>query len=244
MDEAPSPDILASICVFDSKCARIIIDEENELVYLPYGASVFRDLVTLLQKLKEMLKAECPHPSPLQTDGIPPTTKAANFIAALSPDTTIEALEAATKWSPQDETELGNLTQDIVKATAEDPTQQARRIRNLKSRISELRAVVEKVEALLSPEVAGILEKQINAVNAAQRAFNLACQQSPSPQPTTSTRQIRRTRRTTYPPRSYLPRRQRPHMVAPPISPHPARWGSSKSPAPQATYLAPGPGRG
>jgi energy-coupling factor transporter ATP-binding protein EcfA2 len=181
VDETISPDIFANICVFDSKCARIIIDEENELVYLPYGASVFHDLVTLLQKLRESLKAECPHPNHPETDDIPPTTEAGKFIAGLSPNTTIEALQAATKWSSQDEKELHDLTQDIAKATAEDPTQHALRVRNLKARISELRAAVQKIEAVLSPEVAEILEKQIYAVNTAQHAFTLACQQSPSP---------------------------------------------------------------
>lgn len=182
VDEATSPDIFANICVFDSKCARIIIDEENELVYLPYGASVFHDLVTLLQKLKESLKAACPHPNYPGTDDISPTTKAGKFIAALSSTTTTEALQAATKWSSEDETELQDLTQDIIKATAEDPTQQARSVRNLKKRISELRAAVQEIETVLSPEVAGILDKQIYDVNTAQRAFTLACQQSPSPQ--------------------------------------------------------------
>jgi len=39
------PNILSNICVFDSKCARVIVDENNETTYLPYGATVFEERI-------------------------------------------------------------------------------------------------------------------------------------------------------------------------------------------------------
>ena len=180
LDDTNTPEILANICVFDSKCARIIIDEDNKVVYLPYGATVFRDLNTLLQKFKATLEAERPQPTVPPTQDIPPTTQAANFLAALNANTTSEALAAATKWTLEDDKKLHDLTQELAKATAEDPRQQAIRSHNLKTRVANLKANVEKIQAALSPKAAATLQRQISKVNTAKRAFAIASQQSPS----------------------------------------------------------------
>jgi len=180
LDDTNTPEILANICVFDSKCARIIIDEDNEVVYLPYGASVFRDLNTLLQKFKATLQAERPQPTAPPTQDIPPTTQAGKFLVGLNANTTAEALADATQWTKEDDKKLQGLTQELAKATAEDPRQQAIRLRNLKTRVSNLKANVEKIQATLSPEAVATLQRQISKVNTAKRAFAIASQQSPS----------------------------------------------------------------
>lgn len=180
VDETNTPEILANICVFDSKCARIIIDEDNEVAYLPYGASVFRDLNTLLQKFKATLQAERPQPTAPPTQDIPPTTQAGKFLVGLNANTTPEALADATQWTKEDDKKLQGLTQELAKATAEDPKQQAVRLRNLKTRVSNLKADVEKIQAALSPEAVSTLQRQISKVNTARRAFAIASQQCPS----------------------------------------------------------------
>jgi len=180
LDDTNTPEILANICVFDSKCARIIIDEDNEVVYLPYGASVFRDLNTLLQKFKATLEAERPQPTAPPTQHIPPTTQAGKFLVGLNANTTSKALADATQWTKEDDKKLHDLTQQLAKATAEDPRQQAIRLRNLKTRVSNLKANVEKIQTALSPEAAATLQRQISKVNSAKRAFAIASQQSPS----------------------------------------------------------------
>jgi energy-coupling factor transporter ATP-binding protein EcfA2 len=180
VDETSAPEILANICVFDSKCARIIIDEDNEVVYLPYGASVFHDLNILLKKFKTVLKSESPQPTLPPTDDIPPTTQAGKFLSDLNADTTPEALAIATKWSPDNNRKLQSLTQEIAKAIAEDPKQQALRLRNLKNRVSNLKTDLEKIQSAVSPEAVATLQKQISAVNNAKRAYAIASQQTPS----------------------------------------------------------------
>jgi len=166
--------------VFDSKCARIIIDEDNEAVYLPYGASVFQELASLLQKFKTILKKEQPQPALSPSEDIPPTTQAGKFLASLNTNTTPEALEQATRWTSKDETTLQELKRDVAKVTAEDPSQQALRLRNLRTRVASLKAALETMEAALSTEAAATIEKKMCEANAAQRAFAIASQQSPS----------------------------------------------------------------
>ena len=97
VDGTEPPDILANICVFDSKCARIIIDDENEVVYLPYGAHVFQGLVELLHEFRDRLNAERPQIELIQHQDVAETTRAGAFLASLTANTSNEALEGATK---------------------------------------------------------------------------------------------------------------------------------------------------
>ena len=177
VDGTNAHEILGNICVFDSKCARIIIDEDNEVVYLPYGASVFHDLGILCKKLKAMLEAERPEVI-LPEHDIQSSTQAGKFIATLNVNTTIEDLNAATKWSQADDKKLQDLTQEIAKATASDPKQQALRVSNLRQRISDLKLGLDSISAALSDESVVALSNKISHVKIAKRAFAIASQQS------------------------------------------------------------------
>ena len=57
-DGINSDEILSSISVFDSRCARVIVDEKNQITYLPYGTQIFSELVSLLNVIKEKLDDE------------------------------------------------------------------------------------------------------------------------------------------------------------------------------------------
>lgn len=57
--DATSPDILSSISVFDSKCARSYITAEHDVAYLPYGLDIVENLANqVLPKLLEALESE------------------------------------------------------------------------------------------------------------------------------------------------------------------------------------------
>ncbi|OHB55077.1 MAG: hypothetical protein A2173_07935, partial [Planctomycetes bacterium RBG_13_44_8b] len=178
VDGTNAHEILGSICVFDSKCARIIIDEDNEVVYLPYGANVFNELTTLCQKFKGALEAERPQAIPITEPDIPFSTKAGKFIAALNASTTIEDLNTATKWSQVDEKKLQDLIIDISKATAEDPKQQAIRVRNIRQRIFDMKTGLESIATALSDESVVTMSNKISQVKTAERAFDIISQQS------------------------------------------------------------------
>jgi energy-coupling factor transporter ATP-binding protein EcfA2 len=171
-------EILGNIYVFDSKCARIIIDEDNKVEYLPYGAGVFRDLATLCQKFKGSLETECPPLTLIDTADIPSATQAGMFLSTLNVKTTIDALNAATKWTPEDDKKLQDLNIEIAKATAEDPKKQALRLRNLRQRIQNLKEGLNNISSALSDESVAALNTKISQVKTAQRAFTLASQQS------------------------------------------------------------------
>jgi energy-coupling factor transporter ATP-binding protein EcfA2 len=74
---------LSSIAVFDSKCARVIIDEKNEFQYKPYGTHVFEDLASLIEKLKSRLNSEKPNPEKPVIQNINPETTGYTFFSNL-----------------------------------------------------------------------------------------------------------------------------------------------------------------
>ena len=111
-EDGQKPDtILSNICVFDSKCARVIVDENNEITYLPYGAHVFERLVALLKDIRSRLEREKPIPKKLEYPDVSPTTRAGNFIAGLSHKTSFEEIKKSVRWIDEDEARLIKLNQ-------------------------------------------------------------------------------------------------------------------------------------
>lgn len=182
-DSQEGPDVLANIAVFDSKCARVIVDENNKVVYLPYGAYVFEDLVALLKELRGKLHDEKPKPEKLKYDDISNTTKAGQFIDQLSYKTSNASIEEFAKWTENDEEKLVQFQRRIAKIQADDPVKQARTIRNRKDRINELKSKIVQIDSILSDTKADSLKESVNNLNAAEEALLIVSQESLANEP-------------------------------------------------------------
>lgn len=177
------PSILSNICVFDSKCARVIVDENNETTYLPYGANVFEEVVSLYKELRQRLEAEKPRPNKLEYADIPAFTKPGKFISDLSHETKDDIIETLSGWTVEDEQKLAKLTKQIAKIGIDTPQKQAQRLRNLKDRIIALSDNIQKIHAAISEEKAEDIKLKITNLVAAQKALIIASQKSLSSEP-------------------------------------------------------------
>ncbi|MCC6697937.1 MAG: hypothetical protein IT365_20090 [Candidatus Hydrogenedentes bacterium] len=54
----PCPNELAGFAVFDSRCARIYVDEKNDVSYVPYGMDIFQKLVELCNRFRGLMVTE------------------------------------------------------------------------------------------------------------------------------------------------------------------------------------------
>lgn len=180
-DDGQSSDILSNICVFDSKCSRITVDDENEVSYVPYGGDVFPKLVQLMKDLRQRLEQEKPTPIPPDTRDIPADTIAAQFLAQLYERSTAEDVDFATKWTPDNQQTLDQITRDVAKADAEDPAKRASSIRNMKDRITEFTTKIKEIDSSLSLEKEEILRRQINELQICRNAFYISSQESFDP---------------------------------------------------------------
>ena len=175
--------VLSNICVFDSKCARVIVDENNEATYLPYGADVFEEMVSLYKDLHQTLDAQKPKPEKLQYADIPDSTKAGKFISDLSHGTRDEDIEKASKWTDDQEEYLAKLKKQITKIEIDPPEKQAQRLRNLKSRITSVSDTIQKIHDTISEERAQNIKQKITNLIAAEKALAIASQKSLSTEP-------------------------------------------------------------
>ncbi|MHC4475012.1 MAG: AAA family ATPase [Planctomycetota bacterium] len=182
-DGKRTSDVLANIAVYDSKCARIIVNEKNQVAHLPYGAHVFEGLVTFVKGIRESLAREMPKPEAPQYEDIPGTTEIGQFIAGLNAKTPVQAIDERAQWTDVDERKLSQLDKQIAKAEAEDPAKQAQRLRSEKGRIEELKTKIGDIDSALSGEKAHALEETIDELNAAEQAVRIVSQESLAGEP-------------------------------------------------------------
>ena len=175
-DGQAADSVLTNIAVFDSKCARIIVDEKNQAQYLPYGADVFESLVQLLYWIRQQLNEEKPKPEALKYDDMPQTTNAGALLATLAYDTDRKKLEDMAQWSDADETRLEELTKQVADLEVNDPVKKARTTRGLKERIIKLRNVVKQNDDSLSDAKFAAAIALVKARDEAKKALDAASQ--------------------------------------------------------------------
>lgn len=105
--DAVTSDLLSSISVFDSKCARSYITAEQDVAYLPYGLDIIENLANqVLPKLSETLESEIKgiDVSKLPFEHLLGDTEAGRIIETLSVKSDADTIAS-----------LGTLTEDDTK---------------------------------------------------------------------------------------------------------------------------------
>lgn len=182
-DGKKGPEVLSNIVVFDSKCARVIVDGNNKITYLPYGSHVFSGLVELLIDFRVKLNNEKPKHEKLQYDDVPYGTEAAEFVEGLSHASSSARIEELTKWTHQDRQKLAKLRKKVSRVEADDPVKLAQYIRDRKERLTQLARIISRIDLILSEENADSLEKLINNLNTAEKALVIVSQESLAQEP-------------------------------------------------------------
>lgn len=158
-DSAP-PDELSSIAVFDGRCARAYLDDEQDVAYLPYGLDIVENLgQRVLPELSQRLIAEI---GAVNTDTTPfadliEDTSVGKLLRSLSATTDPLAVTSLATLSVEETTRLAELDRTLAEqdplAKAKLLRQSAQRIEGLVSRISTAvawiaDAAVEKLRAI------------------------------------------------------------------------------------------------
>ena len=177
-DTAQNNKILTDICVFDDKCALVILDENNEMAYIPYGAHVFSDLVLLMKRIRVKLEAERPKTSKLAFSDIPPGSKTGIFVAQLSAKTSDFSIQSETVWTKENELRLTKLKKMISDTEQIDPTPKIKRIRNMATRIKSLHQQIIGVQSELSLSEEEKLQKMFSCVQVAEAAVRQVSRES------------------------------------------------------------------
>jgi hypothetical protein len=172
-DGVHPPEVLTNVAFFDSKCARIIVDDQCALSYLPYGADVFRRLGDLMNEFKILLQNETPSPTPPQILGITIGTESSEFLTTLSLATSSEAIEATCAWSSTNDVRLKELQYLIEN----DPLQLAAQLETRIQRIGQLEKGLEDAEALVSDSAVLGINNAHDGIIAAERALEIVARE-------------------------------------------------------------------
>ena len=175
--------LLASITVFDSRCARVITDDRNEITYLPYGGDVFQKTAEIVLRIKADIESEITDLAPIQDSAVTAGTPSAVFLESLSETTKDEVIKAATAWTPQDEVEL--LRQEDLARTSDSTkaTQEVTRLNKIKGRINNAIASEEVLIGKCTDLTNEAIEKVLSELSAAQLAHASAVAERQTPEP-------------------------------------------------------------
>lgn len=174
IDGKETDPLLANICVFDHKCARVIVDDNNEMSYLPYGSDVFEKLISLIKLFRNQLENEKPKIQKLEYTDIPLVTSTGKFVNEVTYKTSLKDIEQACKWTEEDEQHLTQLNKQIAEAEAHNPLKQAKRLRNLKLRIDKLIQSIKAVDEILSATEIKNLQLAIENLSTTEKALAVA----------------------------------------------------------------------
>ena len=165
---------LSSIAVFDSKCARVIIDEKNEFQYKPYGTHVFEDLASLIEKLKSRLNSEKPNPEKPVIQNINPETTGYKFFSTLGTgesSTFLPQFKTFTKGEEDNLQKSKEFIEQYKKSNVDN------KITSLKSTIRkyvDLMKELRKLEKVTSTKDITKVNQIIDSLKAAQEAQEIA----------------------------------------------------------------------
>ena len=177
-DGTDSDGRLTTVTFFDSKCARIIVDENNEAVYIPYGCEVFDSLVSLVKYVRSRLQVDQPTPTEPASASIVENTKSDIFLKNLNRNTKPDEIEDATKWEDSDEKALGALVSRIAQSGTANLLKEAQRLDTTATRTGHLSAAIKSAMTGLSNDVVNSINTHLDAIVAAEKAVTLAAEAS------------------------------------------------------------------
>lgn len=158
--DSASPDELSSIAVFDGRCARAYLNDEQDVAYLPYGLDIVESLgQRVLPVLSQRLNAEI---AAVNADTTPFTdlvgeTVVGKLVRSLSASTDPLTVASLATLSADETTRLADLDKTLAEqdplAKAKLLRQSAQRIEGLASRIDAAvawvaDAAVEKLKSI------------------------------------------------------------------------------------------------
>jgi energy-coupling factor transporter ATP-binding protein EcfA2 len=103
-NDSPAHEDLSTIAIFDHRCARAYVDDEDDFSYVPYGLDIFEGLADLCNQLKERITQELSQCTidTGQFDDLKGTTNVGRLIENLSSETDPNQVKELAIIKPED----------------------------------------------------------------------------------------------------------------------------------------------
>ncbi len=185
-DGSQSPSCLANIAVFDSKVARVHVDEANEVVYVPYGLDVFTKLATLCRFLREELQKRL-SAIPLPPAVLVEVVGEGKPVRSITAETETKDISAAAVFTDDDQSQLTASAKKVADYKANDPLKKAEGLRRQKVRVDRLREAIINLRRVLSDKSVDLAKKAYIDFDDAQKAADLASKKAFDAEPLSGT---------------------------------------------------------
>jgi len=173
-DGKDSPSGLDLVSVFDSRGAKVIVDEDNEVTYLPQGAEVFPRLGEILRSIEECLHSECTSTPELNYLGINVNSTIYTLLQGLSADSSLDAIQNSLTWTPEDESILEAKRNRIRELQSPDVHKKIARLTRCKETVLKLKESLLTLGTELNKYSAETLRKKLSALKTAKDNFDNA----------------------------------------------------------------------
>lgn len=169
-----APQELSSLAIFDSRCARAYLDEENDFSYVPYGLDILEGLADLCRQFDGRIKAEQTHclvDKTIFNELAATQTVAGKLVGSLSAKTNVADVE---KLAVLGHDEIARREELEKSLKADNPQEKAKQLRLLAARITQLaKSTVEKLQVVDGAALAK-LKDLAEAYHIAKAAAELA----------------------------------------------------------------------
>jgi energy-coupling factor transporter ATP-binding protein EcfA2 len=168
-EESPSPTILSSVVVFDEKCARVMIDKENESRYAPYGADAFPIVSKAQQVLSKELAKERYEITKPDLAFRNTKSKASQFLAAIKGTDSEESILQKLVWTEENKARLDKVTELGKKARELNNETKLKAAKDSLTKISSAVQHLRDFEASFSIESITLFGNNISALETAKK---------------------------------------------------------------------------
>lgn len=172
---AVPPQRLSQISVFDSHCARVFVDDQAKVLFVPDGMDVIHGLSDALGHIQRLVEADrkTNHFDHTQLDVLAGTTAVGTAHSKLGRKSDPETFKKLAELSAEEEVERNGLSQLL---RDEDPAKLAAAIRRNVARLRTLRAELSALEAPLVNEALNTLSTAFSSMTAAEAASKIAAE--------------------------------------------------------------------
>ncbi|WP_431273661.1 AAA family ATPase [Variovorax ureilyticus] len=172
-DGTTGPAALSHIAVFDAHCARVFIDEQAAISYVPYGMDLLTQVSDALQAIQKRLMQERQDKAfdRSQLSGLRGATEVGRLIDNLSRATKPEDVQKLANLSQQETADLQSIKNQMQADMAQKMAQE---LRQFCIRLEALTREFGTLSAALSDETVGRLRASFQQLRAAYDASQVA----------------------------------------------------------------------
>lgn len=154
VDGTKTADVFGRFAVFDSKCARVYITENNQLSYLPYGFDIIEGLATITTEIKRNFQefSQSASPKPDSLKHLIDNSSIGKLVGSMTANTDAEDIKSKATWSDEDEQLLINKKKGLQKITTDSPQSIRDGLSVEKKRLLRIQAVIDGVSRAISKD--------------------------------------------------------------------------------------------